>query len=97
MYLGIKAVIVKSFARIHKKNLINFGIIPFTFLDEADYDKIDLGDELVIDLEKSNYDSCSVFNKTKNYHFTITSDINEREKAIIEAGGILNHIKNKRM
>ena len=97
MYLGIKAVIVKSFARIHKKNLINFGIIPFTFLDEADYDKIDLGDELVIDLEKSNYDSCSVFNKTKNYHFTITSDINETEKAIIEAGGILNHIKNKRM
>lgn len=91
MYLGIKAVIVKSFARIHKKNLINFGIIPFTFVNESDYDKIDLADELQFEI--NDYKLVTVYNKTKNYSFDITSDLNEEEKTIIEAGGILNYYR----
>lgn len=93
MYLGIKAVIVKSFARIHKKNLINFGIIPFTFLNEKDYDSINLGDELSLEIE--NYNEVTILNKTNNKSFKAISDLSNEDIAIIEAGGILNYIKNK--
>lgn len=93
MYLGIKAVIVKSFARIHKKNLINFGIIPFTFLNEDDYDLINLGDTLEFNI--TDYHEVTILNKNNNISFKAVSDLSEDDIAIIEAGGILNYIKNK--
>ena len=93
MYLGIKAVIAKSFARIHKKNLINFGIIPFTFLNEIDYDLVNLGDELSFEI--TNFNEVTILNKTNNKSFKAVSDLSNEDIAVIEAGGILNYIKNK--
>lgn len=70
MYLGIKAVIAKSFARIHLANLVNFGIVPFTFVNEADYDGIDEGDVLKIanlhELQPGK--NMTVVNTTKKYY-----------------------------
>lgn len=94
LYLGVKAVIVKSFARIHKANLINSGILPLTFADEADYDKIDLGDELVLEDIRSrvlNGEEIVLFNKTKGISIPLVSDFSDRQKALLVAGGLLNY------
>jgi aconitate hydratase len=96
MFLGIQAVIAKSFARIHRSNLINFGILPLLFKDARDYEKIEQGDRLVIqDIKQSltgdqNY---TVSNKTKNYTFEVVSNLNDREKEIILSGGLLPNTK----
>ena len=68
MYLGIKAVLTKSFARIHLANLVNFGLLPLIFIDKSDYDKIDEMDELKIENVNSLYDSLDLIveNVTKN-------------------------------
>lgn len=96
MYLGIKAVIAKSFARIHKANLVNFGIIPFTFKDENDYDNIDEMDELIIkDLSKLSVgQEINVYNKTKDNTYVLHQDLSELDIKLLQAGGTLNHIKN---
>ena len=77
MYLGIKAVIAKSFARIHRANLINFGIIPFTFCNEADYDSIDEMDELSITNLHALTENTpvEVMNITKNSSFLLTHNL----------------------
>lgn len=96
LYLGVKAVIAKSFARIHMANLINAGIIPFIFEEEADYDKIDLGDELEIkDIRKKikNGQSIVLFNKTKEIYIPLKVTFFERQIDIILAGGTLNYAK----
>ncbi|MBR5809706.1 MAG: aconitate hydratase [Clostridia bacterium] len=97
LYLGVKAVITKSFARIHMANLINAGIVPLTFADEADYDKISQGDEIVIknvaDQLKAG-DSIKVTNKTKGFDFVANVSLSERQKEMIYAGGLLNYTKN---
>ncbi|MDD6734714.1 MAG: aconitase family protein, partial [Clostridiales bacterium] len=97
LYLGVKAVITKSFARIHMANLINAGIVPMTFTDEADYDKIEQGDNLEIDdiigqLKKG--DSIFVHNKTKGFDFTAEVNLSERQREMLYAGGLLNYTKN---
>ena len=97
LYLGVKAVITKSFARIHMANLINAGIVPLTFADEADYDRISQGDEIVIldvagQLKKG--DSVTVTNKTKGFDFVANVSLSERQKEMIYAGGLLNYTKN---
>lgn len=97
LYLGVKAVITKSFARIHMANLINAGIIPMTFENEADYDKIDLMDELVIDhvaeqIKKS--DTIIIENKTKGISFHARVSLSSRQKDMLYAGGLLNYTKN---
>ncbi len=96
MYLGIKAVIAKSFARIHRANLINFGIIPFTFRNEADYDTIDEMDELVIEnLHQLKEDQAiQVENKTKHISFLVDHHLTQRDIDTILAGGTLNFIRN---
>ncbi len=96
MYLGIKAVIAKSFARIHKANLVNFGIIPFTFQEENDYDTIDEMDELIIkDLSKLSVgQQIHVYNKTKDKTYVLNQDLSELDIKLLQAGGTLNHIKN---
>ena len=93
LYLGIKAVIVKSFARIHKANLVNAGILPMTFADEADYERIAQGDELVFnnlrEAVKSD-DSITIQDKTSGAEIVIRIELSERERAIILAGGLLD-------
>lgn len=97
LYLGIKAVIVKSFARIHMANLINAGIIPMTFADEADYDRIDQMDELTIHSvigQIQNGDTVTVTNVTKGFDFLVNVALSPRQKDMLIAGGLLNYTKN---
>lgn len=98
LYLGVKAVLVKSFARIHRSNLINAGILPLTFVDENDYDKISLGDELVLpDVKKliENGEDIVVENKTKGTKIMAKCELTDRTKAIILAGGLLDYTKKE--
>lgn len=95
MYLGIKAVIAKSFARIHQANLINFGIVPFTFANEADYDTIDEGDVLKISNlhQLAQGKAMMVENVTKKTSFTVNHALSQLDIDILMAGGRLNYIK----
>lgn len=98
MFLGIHAVIAKSFARIHRSNLINFGIIPILFKDTKDYEKISQGDKLLINNIKDSLKGnqlYSIKNITKDYSFEAYSNLNDREKEIIISGGLLPNIKKK--
>jgi aconitate hydratase len=98
MFLGVKAVIAKSFERIHSANLINFGIIPLTFKTESDYDQINSGDELEIpDIRKvlSENKPLIVKNLTKGEQCEVNYELSERQKNILLAGGMLSYIKNK--
>ena len=96
MYLGIKAVIAKSFARIHRANLVNFGILPLTFDNESDYDTIDEMDELHIDnLNEIAVDvPITVTNITKNKTYQVSHNLTQYDIDIIKEGGTLNYIKN---
>ena len=94
LYLGVKAVITKSFARIHKANLINAGILPLTCENEADYDKIDLGDDLVLENIRAaveNGGKVVLKNKTKGIEIPLVSDYSERQRKLLLAGGLLNY------
>jgi aconitate hydratase len=96
LYLGIKAVIAKSFARIHSANLVNAGIIPLTFKNTDDYEKLELGDELQllnIRSEISAGSSVSLINKTKGVEIELVCDISERQRKMLIAGGLLNYTK----
>ena len=96
LYLGVKAVITKSFARIHCANLINAGILPLTFANADDYDKISQGDELSLKGIKNaiiNSESAVLVNLTKNEEYAINYDLSPRQKDIILAGGLLNYTK----
>ena len=96
LYLGVKAVITKSFARIHMANLINAGIIPLTFENEADYDRIDQNDELKIENVKKQIESgetVKVTNVTKGFDFNVKVSFSQRQKDMIYAGGLLNYTK----
>ena len=98
MYLGIKAVVVKSFARIHHANLVNFGILPLTFVNPDDYDKIEQGDD--VNLDTSNFsagdDNVLLLKiKGKNVEIPVKHGLNQRQVKIIKAGGILKYIKDK--
>lgn len=96
LYLGIKGVIAKSFARIHEANLINSGILPLVFENEKDYDRIGQGDILKIDnvIEQISVgDIIMVTNTTKEYDFNVNLRVSARLKEIILAGGLLNYTK----
>ena len=96
LYLGVKAVLVKSFARIHRSNLINAGILPLTFVNEADYDSISEGDELAIpDVKKliMNGSELTVINKTTGKEIPVLCELSDRTRDIILAGGLLNYTK----
>ena len=95
MFLGVKVLLVKSFERIHRANLINFGIVPLTFVDALNYDKIDQNDEIVIDNigNQLHHESITIFNKTKNITFTAKGDFSAREIEYLIAGGKLNILK----
>ena len=98
LYLGVKAVLVKSFARIHRSNLINAGILPLTFVNEADYEKISQNDDLVIEnlIESIKGDGkLTVKNKTNGAEISVVCELSERAKAIVVAGGLLNFTKEQ--
>ncbi len=97
LYLGIKAVIAKSFARIHIANLINFGIVPMTLANEEDYEKLGQGDTLRIDgfreaIEK--YDTATLVNEANGASVTLNLNLTARQREILLAGGTLNYTKN---
>lgn len=99
LYLGIKAVLVKSFARIHRANLINAGILPLTFVNEADYDKINQGDEIVLadvraDVE-ADMSKLTVVNKTTGVEIPVLCELTGRTKDIILAGGLLDYTREQ--
>ncbi|NLM13553.1 MAG: aconitate hydratase [Epulopiscium sp.] len=98
LYLGVKAVLVKSFARIHKANLINSGILTLTFKNPEDYDKIQEFDELeienAIDQVKSG-NTVIVKNKTQNTEYEMSLDVSERERQMLLLGGKINLIKHQ--
>ena len=96
LYLGVKAIICKSFARIHRQNLINNGILTLEFVNEADYDKIEQGDKLVIaDIRKivENDGKIVVEDKTKGFSFEVKCELSGRGKGMMLAGGLLNYTK----
>ncbi|NLM75936.1 MAG: aconitate hydratase [Clostridiaceae bacterium] len=94
-YLGIKAVIVKSFARIHLANLINFGIVPLTFKNPDDYDKIDEGDNLEISIGDLKGD-CILKNLTKNLEIELEHTLSDMDAEILKCGGKLPWIKGSK-
>ena len=93
MFLGVKAVLVKSFARIHRANLINFGILPLTFANESDYDTIDQGDNISIQVNGLGSDLITVRNETKGTEIKVEHSLTERDKDIVKAGGALGYAR----
>lgn len=96
LYLGVKAIICKSFARIHRQNLVNNGILPLEFVNEADYDRIGQGDELVIEnIRKivSEDGDIVVKNRTNGAEIPVKCVLSERGRGMILAGGLLNFTK----
>ncbi len=98
MYLGVQAVIAKSFARIHRANLINFGILPLVFEDPADYDRIDQDDVLVMKGLKRALQGDAPFlvrNETKGRDFLVSHGLSPRQREVVLAGGLLNFTKQR--
>jgi aconitate hydratase len=97
LYLGIKAVLVKSFARIHRANLINAGILPLTFVNEADYDTISQGDVLALNgirkLVENGVSEITVVNKTTGKEIPVLCELSGRTKDIMLAGGLLDYTR----
>jgi aconitate hydratase len=98
LYLGIKAVIAKSFARIHKANLINNAIIPLVFENANDYEDIAVMDELIIEdaAKQINNGIVIIKNITKGTQYKTLPEVTEREKEMLIHGGLINLIKNKK-
>ncbi len=97
LHLGVKAVLVKSFARIHRSNLINAGILPLTFVNENDYDKISQGDELALENVRADIEAgkteLTVKNKTTGADIPVLCELTGRTKDIILAGGLLDYTR----
>jgi len=99
-YLGLKAVIAKSFARIHWQNLINFGMLPLTFVDSSDYDNIEQGDELeIVDVRQILHQGnrIQVTNKTKNEAYDTQHTLSERQIEMIIEGSLINVVRKQRI
>jgi aconitate hydratase len=96
MYLGVRAVLAKSFARIHQDNLVNFGILPLIFQAPADYDTLHQGDELQIQDVPGGFqggDLLLVRNLTQERTYTVTHTLTPRQVKVVLAGGLLNHVR----
>ena len=90
LYLGVRAVIAKSFARIHRANLINAGILPLVFEDASDYDLINEGDKPVITDIKNGLESGRIIMELNGKEITLLCELSERQRSILYAGGLLN-------
>jgi len=98
LYLGVKAVIAKSFARIHKANLINNGILPLELANESDYEKFDKNDVLQLNSIREEIGkgiTVTVTNQTKQCNIITHLELSSRLKEVILAGGVLAHIASK--
>jgi len=98
MYLGVRVVLAKSIERIHKANLINFCIVPVEFAREADYDKIECGDELKINnlLETiKGSDTVEIVNETSSFEFVGRLELSTRDRKILLSAGLLNYTCKK--
>ncbi len=98
MFLGLQAVIAKSFARIHRANLINFGVLPLVFSVEGDFERIDQGDVLLLkDVRNAlaSGDTVDVENVTKGYSFGVKANLSERDRELILTGGLLPYTKSR--
>ncbi|HSW64008.1 MAG TPA: aconitate hydratase [Dissulfurispiraceae bacterium] len=98
MYLGVQAVLVKSFARIHRANLINFGVLPLLFANEADYDRINQGDILTIRNIAAGITGGQKYeaeNQTQGFAFGVISNLSDREKGLLLKGGLLPYTKER--
>ncbi len=93
-HLGVKAVVVKSLARIHRANLINFGILPLLLVNKDDYNVLNLGDELTIPVSLIQA-GCLVSLKSGHKNIQVSNDLTEKELGIIKAGGLLNYIRDE--
>jgi aconitate hydratase len=99
-YLGIRAVVAKSFARIHWQNLVNFGVLPLTFLDSADYADIDRDDELELTAVRDALSSglrMKLLNKSKRRRIDVAHDLSGRQIEVLLAGGLINFVRERRM
>ena len=96
MFFGVKAVLAKSFARIHRDNLINYAVLPLAFSDAADYDTLDPEDQLEIsDVRQRLEDGATripIYNRTKQTTFETTLELTDRERQIVLAGGLLRYV-----
>ena len=90
LYLGVRAVIAKSFARIHRANLINAGILPLVFEDASDYDLINEGDNPVITDIKNGLESGRMIMELNGKEITLLCELSERQRSMLYAGGLLN-------
>ena len=100
MYLGIKAILSKSYARIHRSNLINFGILPLTFKDPDEFSRIQQEDHLrITNLRKGlTVDGLLLIeNETQKRSFEVLHGLNQRETEILLAGGLLNYTASSAM
>jgi len=98
MYLGVRAVLAKSIERIHRANLINFCIVPIRFADPADYDRLQAGDELVIDDllgALGNRDEVRIAKRDGSFAFTGKLDLSARDREILLAAGLLNYTRGR--
>lgn len=97
LYLGVRAVIAKSFARIHKANLVNAGILPLTFASDADFDRVSEGDELRIDKVRESVQrgdtALIVTDVSAGFEFEVRLDVYERQRKILALGGLLDYTK----
>ncbi len=94
MYLGVRAILTKSFARIHKANLINYGIIPLNFVNPSDYDSIKQGDTLVLsNIEEALNTGCEFDIELNGKTIKAVNDLSERSRAIIKAGGLAKYTR----
>ncbi|MGZ4803837.1 MAG: aconitate hydratase [Acidimicrobiia bacterium] len=97
-YLGLHAVIAKGFARIHAQNLVNFGVLPISFLDPADYDRMDQGDEIVIPHAAEQIRAGSdvvVENRTKGETYRCTHKLSSRQVDLVAAGSLISFLRNQ--
>ena len=99
LFLGIKAVVARSFARIHRSNLINSGILPLVFKDPKDYDRLEEFDELEIKDNFASLESKSfnLIDSTKGIEIELVGDFSQREKDVLKEGGYLNYAKNLKL
>ncbi|MEE8386906.1 MAG: aconitate hydratase, partial [Dehalococcoidia bacterium] len=95
MYLGVKAVLAKTYARLHHTNLVNFGILPLVLDDGPDYDRINAGDVLELPDVRDTIrgGQVTVRNTTQGYEFTAGHNLSERQIEVLLEGGLLNYVK----
>ena len=95
LYLGVRCVVAKSFARIHRANLINNGILPLTFVNPDDYDEFTLGDKIVVENVREsvkNGKNITILNETTGKRIETQCVLTEREIKCILAGGLINSV-----